>query len=482
MFRSLTMLVAMALLTVEGCNGQLFCELGRPLYQFFSTRDYGGDNQNWSAIQDREGMLFFGNNNFVLDYDGQRWDHIAVPGGFAIRGLAVDSTGEIWGGGSGKLGHLLPDRGRYQFAPIKADSHLPAALGEVMDIVSCGNTEYVGTEKALLVHQNDSWNAISWPHGSGFDFVVSATANRVFVHGKDGPLYEVIDGRLVPVADDPQLRSTVVYQVIEPISGLILLLTKEHGIFRLNENRVEPFRTEIDPLLEKYAIQWASYVPGPYIAVAIDQHGVALLNCQGKLCSILFQDSGLPDPNILNLGSDRSGGLWICGNAGLTRLAVTPGISFFDAQNGLPRAAVYNLKRFRGRLYAATWDGLFGLEEATADTLPAKFHKIPGPTTPIPALADVGTELLAGGWKGLFSFDGTVLKHLPIPIDRIYSLQPSGIVPGRVYVASNQGLAAISKNGDVWRVEDSLSEFGGPATDIVERNANELFVSTLNRG
>ena len=85
-------------------------------------------------------------------------------------------------------------------------------------------TEYVRTEKALLVHQNDSWNAISWPHGNGFDFIVSATANRVFVHGKDGPLYEMIDGRLVPVADDPQLRTTVVYQVIEPISGMILLI------------------------------------------------------------------------------------------------------------------------------------------------------------------------------------------------------------------------------------------------------------------
>jgi signal transduction histidine kinase/CheY-like chemotaxis protein len=482
MLRSLTILAAIVLAIAESCAGQPFCELGRPLYQFFSTREYGGDNQNWSATQNPEGLLFFGNNNFVLDYDGQRWDHIAVPGGFAIRGLAVDSTGEIWAGGSGKLGHLAPTGGRYQFVPVKPDPHLPSALGEVLDIVPCGNAEFVRTEKALLVHQNDSWDAISWPHGNGFDYIVAATAKRVFVHGKDEPLYEIIDKRLVPIADDPQLRSTVVYQVIEPAAGMILLVTKEQGIFRLNQNRIEPFHTEIDPLLARYAVQWASYLPGPYIAVAIDQHGVALLDSQGKLCSILFQDSGLPDPNILNLGSDRSGGLWICGNAGLTRLEITPGISFFDAQNGLPRAAVYNLKRFRGRLYAATWDGLFGLEIADANTLPSEFHKIPGPTTPIPALADVGTELLAGGWKGVFSFDGVELKQLPIPIDRVYCLKPSAFVPGRVYVASNQGLAAISKNGGTWRVEDMLSEFGGPVTDVVESGADQLFVSTLNRG
>jgi signal transduction histidine kinase/CheY-like chemotaxis protein len=483
MLRSLTILAAIVLATAESRAGQPFCELGRPLYQFFSTREYGGENQNWSAIQNPEGLLFFGNNNFVLDYDGQRWDHIAVPGGFAIRGLAVDSTGEIWAGGSGKLGHLTPNGGRYQFVPMKPDLHLPSGIGEVLDIVPCGSAEFVRTEKALLVHQNDTWDTISWPHGDGFDYIVAATANRVFVHGKDDPLYEIIDKRLIPIADDPQLRTTVVYQVIEPAAGLILLVTKEHGIFRLNQNRIEPFRTEIDPLLARYAVQWASYhLPGPYIAVAIDQHGVALLDSQGKLCSILFQDSGLPDPNIFNLGSDRSGGLWICGNAGLTRLEITPGISFFDAQNGLPRSAVYNLKRFRGRLYAATWDGLFGLESADANTLPSQFQKTPGPTTPTPALADVGSELLAGGWKGLYSFDGVELRQLPIPIDRVYSLKPSAIVPGRVYVASNEGLAVIAKNGDTWRVEDVLSEFGGPVTDVVENGADQLFVSTLNRG
>ena len=174
------------------------------------------------------------------------------------------------------------------------------------------------------------------------DYIVSATTNRVFVHGRDELLYEVIDRKLAPLVDDPRLRSTVVYRVIEPVSGTLLLLTKDHGIFQLKENAIEPFRTEIDPLLARYGVQWACFLPGPYLAIAIDQHGVALLDSRGKLCSVLFQESGLPDPNVLNLGPDRSGGLWVCGNVGLTRPEITPGLSFFDSQNGLPRSAVYN--------------------------------------------------------------------------------------------------------------------------------------------
>src|ERR1700730_5665437 len=163
----------LTLLIIHDSKAQKRYELGRPLYQFFSTREYGGDNQNWSAVQDREGLVFFGNNSSVLDYDGQRWDHIPVAGGFSITGLAIDSTGTIWVGGSGKLGNLERDGNRFRFVPVKADIHLPSELGGVLDLACCGNAEFVRTERALLVCRNGSWDAIPWPHGNGFDYIVS---------------------------------------------------------------------------------------------------------------------------------------------------------------------------------------------------------------------------------------------------------------------------------------------------------------------
>jgi signal transduction histidine kinase/FixJ family two-component response regulator len=475
-------LLALTLFMAQAAIGQKLFELGHPLYQFFTTREYGGDNQNWSAVQNREGLLFFGNNSSVLDYDGQHWDHIPVPGGFSITGLAIDSSGAIWVGGAGKLGHLVQEGNRRRFVPVKEDAHLPSTFGAVLDILSCGDTEYFRTERVLLVCRDGSWDAIQWPHGNGFDYIVSASGKRVFVSARNDPLYEVVNDRLVPVVDDPRLRTTVVYQVLEPIPGMILLLTEEHGFFRLKQNQIEPFSTDIDPILAVYPIRWATCLPGPYLAVAIDQHGVAVLNGEGSLCSVLFEENGLPDPNILSLAPDRAGGLWICGNAGLTRVEMKPGISFFDSRNGLPLSATFNLKRFHGHMYAATWAGLFELQKAAADALPANFRKIPGATSPISAFADAGTELLAGGWKGLFSFDGSEMKQLPLPIDRIYSLRRSEVSPGRIYVASNQGVAAISKSGDHWRIDSVLNEFGGQVTDVIESGPDTLYVSTLNRG
>jgi signal transduction histidine kinase/DNA-binding NarL/FixJ family response regulator len=481
-----------ALLVVLQCliqtlTGQPLFELGHPEYQFFSSRDYGiGDQneaeyQNCNAVQDKEGLLLFGGSNSVLAYDGRQWEHIPVPGAFGIGGLAADSHGGIWVGGFDKLGNLVQEGERYHFVSMKPVPGLPAQIGRVMDIVTCGDAEYVRTQKALLVLQGGGCLSIEWPHGNGLDFRLSATSKRVFIHSRNDPLYEIADGRLVPIVDDERVRSTVVLTVLEPVPGLILLVTSEQGIFRLKQNGIEAFPTNIDPLLTRSPIQ-AATCSGSNIAVAIEQHGVALLNRQGKLLCALFEENGLPYSNIINLGSDRAGGLWICGSAGLTRVGTRSCISFFDAQNGLPRSMIGKVRLFRGRIYAATWDGLFGLETATPETLVASFRKIPGTTTPISVFADTGKELLAGGWKGLFSFDGSQLKQIPISIDRIYALTPSKTEPNLVYIGCEQGLAVITKKEGYWRLDGVRGNFGSGVIGVFEANAGDVFVATRADG
>src|SRR6516164_151555 len=123
---------------VAAAGAQESIELGRPLYRFFSTREYLADNQNWNAVQDRQGLLLFGNDNLVLQYDGQRWERIPVPGGGAIHGLAVDDRGEIWVGGAGQLGRLVREGNRYRFLGTAGEKGLPANFGEVAQIVSGG--------------------------------------------------------------------------------------------------------------------------------------------------------------------------------------------------------------------------------------------------------------------------------------------------------------------------------------------------------
>ena len=47
--------------------------LGIPYFKNYTVDDYKASKQNWMAAQDHRGVLYFGNNMGVLEYDGHDW-------------------------------------------------------------------------------------------------------------------------------------------------------------------------------------------------------------------------------------------------------------------------------------------------------------------------------------------------------------------------------------------------------------------------
>src|SRR2546430_818757 len=73
-------------------------EAGAPLIRNYSPKTYGADAQNWAIAQDRRGVLYFGNNDGVLEFDGVTWRKIRVLEGMVVRSLAVDERGTVFVG------------------------------------------------------------------------------------------------------------------------------------------------------------------------------------------------------------------------------------------------------------------------------------------------------------------------------------------------------------------------------------------------
>ena len=50
-----------------------------PLIINYSPSDYGALTQNWGVTEDKDGRIYFANNNGVLIYDGSNWKLINLP-------------------------------------------------------------------------------------------------------------------------------------------------------------------------------------------------------------------------------------------------------------------------------------------------------------------------------------------------------------------------------------------------------------------
>lgn len=92
--------------------GDVDLEAGRPFLQRFGLRDYHAHGENWEAAQDGRGVLYSGNKNVVLEYDGVTWRKLPVPGTTFVRGVAFDpKTDAVFVSAVDELGYLRLDPG-----------------------------------------------------------------------------------------------------------------------------------------------------------------------------------------------------------------------------------------------------------------------------------------------------------------------------------------------------------------------------------
>ncbi|NJO03812.1 MAG: histidine kinase, partial [Bacteroidia bacterium] len=82
---------------------------GKPFVQNFSPSMYRADVQNWAIVQDQQGLLYFANDQGVLEYDGKNWRLIPTDNNSAVRSLTLGPNNVIYVGGSGEFGYLSPD-------------------------------------------------------------------------------------------------------------------------------------------------------------------------------------------------------------------------------------------------------------------------------------------------------------------------------------------------------------------------------------
>jgi hypothetical protein len=80
-----------------------------PLIINYSPSDYGALTQNWGVTEDKDGRIYFANNNGVLIYDGFNWKLIGLPNFKSARSISVDSNGSVLVGSRGEFGFIKID-------------------------------------------------------------------------------------------------------------------------------------------------------------------------------------------------------------------------------------------------------------------------------------------------------------------------------------------------------------------------------------
>jgi len=81
--------------------------IGVPYVQNYPKTIYQSGNQNWSVTRDEHGIMYFGNAEGLLAFDGKYWQQHHMPNGLIVRSVSADGRGKIYVGAFGEFGRII---------------------------------------------------------------------------------------------------------------------------------------------------------------------------------------------------------------------------------------------------------------------------------------------------------------------------------------------------------------------------------------
>jgi class 3 adenylate cyclase len=462
--------ILLAVLASSSLLADLSPETGAFVFQIFTPKSYGSNPQNWSIAQDARGVMYFGNTEGVLEFDGVFWRLIRLTDNSAVRALAVDERGRIYVGGRGVFGYLEPDaRGTTRFVPIKVPK-ADADFLDVWNVLPTPSGVYFGTRFKIFFYDTSGHIKV-WRATARFGAIFSAY-NELFATTTDRGLRRLQNDDFVagPTGDPTLVHGSVLLSLSDRP-----LLASSNALYNFGLTDIVPFANSASAYLDQSKIFSLEQLSSGDIAVGTRNGGLVLLNRQGDLERVIRKEGGLPSDWITAIYEDRRHAIWLATDNGLARF--TPNLSTFAEPQGI-HGAVIAETRFAGSLYVGTTRGAFRMHPLAGGE-PA-FDEIKEIREQVFVLAEHGGELLAGGDHGLYRLEDGQAEHLPGTDGVIYDIDIglSRRDPNVVYTAGRDGVRRWQRTGRNWNASEPVGVKGQEFRTVAQDTDGTVWSTT----
>lgn len=447
MFRRVVFVFACCLTCVAAQTGATDRESGSFFLREYSPKTYHAAPQNWAIAQDKRGVIYVGNNDGILEFDGENWRKLALPNASTVRSLAVDDQGTVYVGGQAEIGYLKPDKAGALTYISLLDQVNPKdrIFGDVWATLATRNGVVFSSNQRLFRWSPGRAMQVRKPR-SRFSSAFAASGDVYLMEAGEG-LFRLGANALERTPGGESFSGSEPLRGVFQWNGRLVVATTD-GLFAEEHGRFQPLRTQAAELLRASRIYRCLPLSNGDVAVGTVHRGVVLLNAQGQVRRVIDSAAGLRGNSVTAMYLDRQGGLWLGLNNGLARLEVAGPATRFTEREGLEEI-VLAIERYDGTIYAGTMAGLTRLSGGANGTTP-HFEPVPGINGQVATLLPTENGLLAGAPGGLFQVTRGGVRKLDVP-GGVLELTASRRDPSLVYAAGRNGLFALQASGSVWR-------------------------------
>ncbi|MGA9294875.1 MAG: ATP-binding protein [Ignavibacteriaceae bacterium] len=470
-FNRLPFLFFILLLILKQSSVFGYDDIGEPYIKYFSPKEYHASYQNWCIIQGKNGLMYFGNTDGILEYDGNTWRLIKTPNNSLVRSLCTDSAGRIYVAASSDFGYLAPDSiGKLKFVSLlKYLESKYKRFGDVWDVAAAPDGVFYKTQDKIF-----KWNG---KRITVFDSVYAHRLykinNSLYVRNNGTGLMEISGNSLHLVPDGNKFSSIGIYNML-PFKNTILVTTNQNGLFFYDDYHFSQFKTEADSFLVKNRLYNTCKLSDGRIAFATQRGGVAIINEDGRLSKIINSKNGLQSDIVYDVYQDKQGGLWLAMSEGISRIEVSSPFTNLDKKN-TGNDFISSMYRFKDRLYAANSFGIFYFDNASS-----VFKPVAGFNSGGQNFVSMDGSLFASAVSGIYEIVNKT-AHLVFEYDAP-ALYKSKLDSNIIYVTYRIGLDVLRfKNGHL-KLLKKIQEIKSEINNLVEDTDGSLWVETDYEG
>ena len=373
-----------------------------PIVRNYSVSDYNAGIQNWAIAQDERGVMYFGNNSGLLEFDGSAWRLYELPTKGIVRAIYISEDGRIYVGSYEEFGYFVRtpyDTLEYHSLKNKVKD-FAFHNDEIWDI-ACVQGEIVFQSFGSLFFYNG--NSVEGIRMKNLPLNLFQVGNTFYSQRINGGLY-VFAGRemkeLIPrkaFGDSDVLAGL-------PYDDAVLMFTRNQGGFLYRDGRVEKWETECDDVFRKHTINRAVMTKDSCYVVGTISDGIYALDKKGKLIWKVNTDNKLQNNTVLRLYCDDDNNIWTALDEGIAYIHNNSLIYYYEPpfrKIGM----VYDVLVRENEAYIASNQGLYWLKDGKAEL-------VPGLEEQAWFVDEWGKQIFCGHNKGTFLISGLKSKQV----------------------------------------------------------------------
>lgn len=461
-------------------------ETGFPLMRNYSPKEYKGEPQVFSVLQDHKtDIMYFAVYLEVISYDGVRWKSIPTPNNYS---MTQDKNGRIYLSAIDEFGYLETDeQGKTEYkslVPLLEDS--TTNIGTVWSVKTTDHEVYFQSYETIFQYIPDQNKINVYKAGADGtfrgDFVLN---NTYYVRLSEKGLVKVENDKVVPAPQSELFKGkNAFYTGSMPFTSSSQLVgTRTEGLLLYDiteDSKLRPFPIRDEEFLKDNDIYTASRLSENAFGLGSSKKGMLLIDREGNTLQHFNEEHLLQTNGIYYINSDKTQNIWLGLENGVSKTEHSPDLSYWDRNSGL-KGTVTDLIRFQNRLYITTYQNVYYLDEKNK---PQEIKEIPvGQNWVLYEFKapDGKSILLAGSQYGIYEIENTHARKVHTS-DHAFLLYQSKRNPNRLFsVDGDYFISLVYKNG-AWVSEGRWAGISDYLLSITEDKDGDIWMGSLGNG